>query len=178
MSNLPENTTQSRQAADELQRPEYLLTQEYNKIVEAAELQEIKLVKSSFVINPDYFSEDIQNKRIFSIDRKVSEPSYDAASEQLVAGFDYAVGVKVDEKHLLTCEASYIVVFSVEGEFDEEALKYYARRTGRSASYPYFRQYAASQSWASGADLPLLPFLKTNSGTKTKDAAGSKDGET
>ena len=178
MSNLPENTTQSTQIADELQRPEHLPTREYNKIVEAAELEEIKLVKSSFVIAPDYFSEEIQNKRMFSIDKKVSEPSYVAASGQLIAGFDYAVEVKVDDKLLLNCEASYIVVFSVEGDFDEEALKYYARRTGRSASYPYFRQYAASQSWASGAGLPLLPFLKTNSGSKSQEPTGSKDGGT
>ena len=178
MSNLPENTTDSTRVADELQRPENLPTKEYNKIVESAELEEIKLVKSSFFVTPEYFSEEIQDKRVFSIDKKVGEPSYLASSGQLIAGFDYAVEVKFEEKHLLQCEATYIVVFLVEGDFDEEALKYYARRTGRSASYPYFRQYAATQSWASGADLPLLPFLKTNPGKAPKKAAGSKDGET
>lgn len=178
MNNLPENTGQSNRAVDELQRPERLPTNEYNKIVEAAELEEIKLVKSSFFIVPEYFSEEIQERRVFSIDRKVNEPSYLASSGQLIAGFDYAVEVKLDEKYLLKCEASYIVVFLVEGDFDEDALKYYARRTGRSASYPYFRQYAATQSWASGADLPLMPFLKTNPERKSKDVAGSKDNET
>jgi preprotein translocase subunit SecB len=137
--------------------------EKHNRLVDAAELEDIKLVSSSFSIEPDYFNEQLASEFTFKIDAEMGEPTFDADARRLFASFEYTVAVSHNETTVLRCTAAYLVIFLIDGEHDEQLMQYFAKRVGRNASYPYFREYSAAQSWASGANLPILPIMKTGS---------------
>ncbi|MEZ5894996.1 MAG: hypothetical protein R3C51_01225 [Parvularculaceae bacterium] len=153
--------------ASELGRPPQLDSAEHNRLVEAAELDDIRMMQSSFSVVPRYFDEAIADMRNFEINSSITEPVFDAESKKLISAFEYCIEVNIEGEQLLYCKAMYLVAFTIEGDFDLETMKYFARRVGRNASYPYFREFASSQSWASNADLPILPILKTGSVKKS-----------
>ena len=147
---------------------------EYNRLVECATLEEIRLVESAFFIAPNYFDEEFSAERRFRTNQKADAPVYDEESSSLVCGFEFSVEVMKDEQKLLTCSAHYIVFFAFAERVDNETAKFFANRTGRNAAYPYFRQFAASQSWASGANLPILPILKSKPAKKSESKKSAK----
>lgn len=149
----------------------------YNQVVNCATLREIRLIESYFSLAPEYFSSDPDAEEI-SLSRDQSEGDVDYFEEDgvLVAGFRFAVLGERDGERLLDCHAKYIVFFALEEQVDRNAALVFAKRTGKNATYPYFREFVASQSWASGADLPILPILRSappKSKTKeTQEATG------
>jgi len=134
---------------------------EYNTIVNAATIEDVRLVESAFSVEPDYFADDDEVEREFSRGISESDVTYAKKENVLSASFEFAIEVQRDQAILLKCRARYIVFFSFIEEVDKEAAVFFAKRTGRNAAYPYFRQYVAAQSWASGAELPILPILKS-----------------
>ncbi len=69
MTNMPMTQERSsEQAIAELGCPDELNTTEYNRLVDCTQLQEIRLVESSFTVSPEYFSEDEAEKN-FEINR-------------------------------------------------------------------------------------------------------------
>ncbi|MCB2114450.1 MAG: hypothetical protein R3C42_05975 [Parvularculaceae bacterium] len=165
MSSQAESSTEA--PSGKFGRPRDLDPVEYNRLIDAAELQDIRLVSSNFFVEPEYYDPNNAENRVFGIEDSITEPEFDDESNALFAAFEFIVKVQIEEKLLLSCTASYVVGFRIEGQFDLDLMKYFARRIGRNATYPYFRDHAAQLSWASGAQLPILPIMKTGSAKKS-----------
>lgn len=155
----------------------------YNAIVDTAELGDIFLQTCVFDIQPEYFLARSLGKsgegpkpkfRIYSSTEGVTFVSADGV---VGANFIWQVKTKVGRKQLLKLRCVYVCYYSgLEGQ-DEEAAIAFLKRVGRFATYSYFRSYVSQISWASGADLPMLPVLR-ESKRRPKSEPKSQEAET
>lgn len=137
---------------------EEVSVEQYNAVVEAAELRDVRLVGSQFLVKPEYFLDEDRNK--FSVDRSVEQIMFGPNEEFLIVPVSFGVSVKQGRKQVLSCSGEFLVVFSLEAKVHTAAARLFGSRIAMNTAYPYFRAYVASQSWISGAELPPLPIQK------------------
>lgn len=130
----------------------------YNAIVGAATLGDIKLVDLNFNVKTKYFDESKKAKA--SYDHEISEIHYDAESQTLGGMFSWRVTVEKGRSKALLVRAVYLVIYDNVPDVGAVHAEAYFRRVGRFATYPYFRTTVSQLSWASGAELPILPVLR------------------
>ena len=155
-------------SAAEIGRPPELDSSQFNDVVASAELAEVRLVNSSFSVQPVYFDAKEAENFEFNLNSNSHEPYFDDESLSLFAAFDYSVQVKKEDEVILECKAQYVTVFNLNKAFDFKLIAYFARKVGSNISYPYFREHVAGQSWASGTNLPVLPLMKIGAGEAAK----------
>jgi hypothetical protein len=149
----------TEQDNDELER------QAYNSIVYGAQLRDIALISSNFEVKPQYFSARLENAQLnHAINMEFSEPSYDDESGLLLAQMDWSVTAKKGRSQHLKLTARYMLTYSGVPSVESRHMSEFIRRVGRFATYPYFRNFVSQMSWASGAELPILPVLKQELG--------------
>jgi len=130
----------------------------YNGVVKAAELRGLNLTRVDFTVAPEYFTTAAAERELKYGCEDVSV----SVSGDVAAGvFRWALSVHAAETSLLSCTAEYVVTYDGVGGCDENAVKGFVERVGKFASYPYFRAQAASLNWNAGANLPVLPVLKS-----------------
>ncbi|MEM6413542.1 MAG: hypothetical protein AAF720_02675 [Pseudomonadota bacterium] len=159
----PKKTTKKRATKKKsvaARTPSALEAKAYNKVVESATIEDIRLIGSEFQIEPGYFADDGEVERCFVRNIGTGEVTYSKEERILTVSFEFSIQVTRKDALLLKCRALYVVFFTLSEEVDENSARSFAKRTGKNAAYPYFREFASSQSWASGADLPILPILK------------------
>lgn len=134
--------------------------QDYNRVVDAAELVDVKLVKSSFDLQPAFFA--ASDEVAFRYGCDLERSTYDQESNFLVGEIAVEAGCKLGRRWVLKVRSTYVVAFSVAGKPPVEAAKTYLERVGRFTAYPYFRAHFAALCSAAGAEVPPLPVLKGN----------------
>lgn len=136
----------------------------YNSVVEAAELDDITLIFTNFVIKPDYYkvalAQETAHKVKRELDSDFSAFSYDAERKFLGGKFDWTIDAAFARKKLLSVRASFIVSYENVPDVEQRHMEAFIRRVGRFATYPYFRTLVSQFSWESKAELPPLPVLK------------------
>ena len=130
---------------------------EYNDVAMAAQLHEIRLLKSGFVVEPDFYS--VQDETKLSFGREVLSCSFEPEEGISAAIFKYHVFAKHGRSKLMKCEAEYVVIYGVPGSAPEEAARGFCRNVGAFAAYPYFRTLVAQLTWGAGITLPPLPAI-------------------
>lgn len=130
---------------------------EYNGVAMAAQLHEIRLLKSAFVVEPEFYS--VQDDTNLSFGRDVISCSFEPEEGIVAAIFKYHVYAKHGRSKLLKCEAEYVVIYSVPNSSPEEAARGFCRNVGVFAAYPYFRTLVAQLTWGAGITLPPLPAI-------------------
>ena len=139
--------------------------QDYNSVVDAAELLDVKLIKSSFDLQPHFFAAEDQDLD-FRYTCDLERSSYDAESKVLLGQIALEAGSKVGRKWVLRVRSTYVVAYSISGEPPEDAATGYLERVARFTAYPYFRAHFASLCSDAGAKVPPLPVLKGNVPTR------------
>ena len=138
---------------------------EYSKVVESAELMDISLFASDFLIEDGYFEilgEARKNRQQldFFCQCKLSVVEYDTDSGILLGQFDWKACAKKDETKLLEVNGRYVICYECKSKVNAEAAKRFMSRVGRFATFPYFRSLVGLYNTSSGAELPVLPVLK------------------
>lgn len=57
-------------------------------------------------------------------------------------------------------DARYFLAYDGLHGTDSSAVEAFVGRVGPFTTFPYFRAFASQTSWASGAELPILPVLR------------------
>lgn len=140
--------------------------EEYNKVVAAAELGSIQLIKLEFDVSPDYHQKQSEVDLGYVITPDVSHYDLDEGFAGCVINFE--VSAKHDDERLLHCEATYTVTYSIGEPCDEAAVKAFLGRVGVFACYPYFRGVFANLDWAANTRLPPLPVHREDLPRKPK----------
>lgn len=134
---------------------------DYNAVVTGADLLDVKLIGSTFSVEPQFFSEDRDSKN-FSFGCEIATGYYLEEDRKLIGTFLLEAGSKTGRKWVLRAKSTYVVVFDVEGSPSEEAALSYLRRIGKFVCYPYFRAHFAGLCSGAGAEMPPLPVMRGN----------------
>jgi len=131
---------------------------QYNALVAAARLHEIRLVKSEFNLNPEGLEH--QDDWKLSQTCEVQHVEFDANSGLLITGIGAEAVCKRKSKKAVTFRCRYIVVYEIHGTPEGAAVDAFAKRVARFTAYPYFRAHVAELSSQAGLQLPPLPVIK------------------
>lgn len=141
--------------------------EKYNRVVAEAVLGDIILTSVEFNMHPGYYFAPVaevegavspehkpeRNYRVRALD-------FDPTTGLLSANLEWSLRVRSGRKNVLKLRCSYFIYYSGLEDHDEEVAKAFFGRVGRFATFPFFRAFASQTSWASGADLPILPVLR------------------
>lgn len=130
----------------------------YDEVVEKAYLNDVQLIGLNFDIKPLFFSVGADRKLSYDVDQSANH--YDAEAGLAASFITMSVIGKVGRKTVLTCRASYNVIYDSIDACDSEAVEAFLRRVAPFVCYPYFRSLFASLDWAAGLRLPPLPVHK------------------
>jgi len=142
---------------------------EYNAVATAAELLEIRLLKTNFGVEPEFYG--VQDEARLSFGREVLSCSFKPEDGTVAAIFKYHVYGKQGRSKLLKCEAEYAVIYAVPSSSPEEAARGFCRNVGAFAAYPYFRALVSQLSWGAGVNLPPLPAIASTAHIPPKKPA-------
>jgi hypothetical protein len=132
---------------------------EYSEAVEAAEIINIRLIKSEFVVEPEALSRE-RSQWKQNYDFQVRDIAFDA-TRSLLTGLVVGEAVcRVGRKRILGLKCRYLVAYAVSGSPTEAAAETFVRRVAAFAAYPYFRSHFADVCSQSGIVLPPLPIMK------------------
>ncbi|MBO9710470.1 MAG: hypothetical protein J7521_19890 [Caulobacter sp.] len=134
---------------------------EYNAVVTGADLIDVKLISSTFNVEPVFFSQD-KGKMNLSFGCEVATQFYLRDERKIIGTFLMEAGSKIGRKWVLRAKSTYLVVFDVEGDPSEEGALSYLRRIGKFVCYPYFRAHFAELCSGAGAEMPPLPVMRGN----------------
>ena len=154
MSVKSENKTQAAEAREA-----------YANVVKSAELKDIKLLSSSFVVELAFFR-DNEGKPVADEPMKLTygcEPpdvSYEPADGGLLGQFEWTANAIRDDTEVLKISGSYVIAYQCDQGLDEQATTRFVERVGRFATFPYFRALVGFYSTASSIDIPILPVLR------------------
>lgn len=132
----------------------------YNDVVERAELSDIKLIDLNFKIKPVYFDPEVRDKAKRSFNVATSNFFYDEETLMLGGMFEWEVKAEAARKRIFVAKAVYLVVYDNVPNVGTVHSEAFLTRVGRFATYPYFRSLVSQVSWASGAEVPIMPVLK------------------
>lgn len=152
----------------ETESVEFAFDQEiYNKFVERIELFDIRLINFMYNSTPSYFEimakeEELQapNALKRSFHRELSKPHHSKEDEILVSNIEWRIEIRKGRKKVLEIKANYLVAYEKATAVEDEYVSKFINRVVPFTTYPYFREKVSNFSWASGANLPILPVLK------------------
>jgi preprotein translocase subunit SecB len=142
---------------------------EYNEVAMNSSLIEIRLLKSSFLVEPDFYA--VQDETKLSFGRETVSCSVDSADNTVAAIFKYNVLAKQGRSKLLRCEAEYVVIYEVKSVSPHAAMAAFCRNVGAFAAYPYFRALVSQLTWGAGVTLPPLPAIASTAHIPRKGSA-------
>ncbi len=138
----------------------------YKHFVDEIELHDIKLTEFEFRVKPEYFfavrEEKEEDKDILSrsFKREIVSLHYEKEDEIFFATIAWNLTIKRSNKKVLHAKAEYLVVYDNAPAVEREYVERFTQKVVPFATYPYFREKVADFSWASGAELPVMPVLK------------------
>ena len=139
-------------------RPTGWTVEDYDHVVEMAELRSVRLVSVSFAVKPDLTSRP--DERDLEYHAENTKNVVDEATGIGLAYVTFTVSAGRGRKRLLQCTADYVASYNDLAGCEEKAAQAYLGRVGLFACYPYFRSVFANLDWASLSRLPPLPVIK------------------
>ncbi|RWD78298.1 hypothetical protein [Mesorhizobium sp.] len=131
---------------------------DYDEVVAKASLNDVQLFGLEFKIKPEFYSESSKRKLGYEIDHNAIH--YDPEVGLAASFISISVTGVVGRKKVLSCKASYSVIYDNIYQCEESAVEAFLLRVAQFACYPYFRSLFASLDWAAGLKLPPLPVHK------------------
>lgn len=131
----------------------------YQVAVDAAQLRNIRLIRSDFDVQPEGFSTN-RDRWKHSYSCVVTRSFYDPDRGLLTGLVTGAVACRAGRKKIISLKCDYLVAFDVHGEPDEAAALKFIERLGNFAAYPYFRAHFSEVTSQAGIALPPLPIMK------------------
>lgn len=166
MSSLP-LPPEERSMANNERKIDHKAVAAYGKAVEHATLDVIRLVSSSFKVDPAFHDQEM--KRFIA--QEVQGVDYNEETGSLFgmvlcrcwmapkASDSEASAVSKDTK-LLSIDAEYIILFSVTGEHTKDTMQTFFNQIAPMSVWPYFRSHVASKAAEGHVEIPTLPLKK------------------
>ncbi|WP_193184180.1 hypothetical protein [Nisaea sediminum] len=141
-------------------KPDHI--QQYDQVVEAAQLIDVRLNGLTFNVDPDYYQFERNNfdKVKFSFEGGFNFTHFDKNSGTLVGEINWKCVAKHRNKNLLKVDATYVIAYGDIPPVSDDPAKAFLTRVGKFTSYPYFRTVVSQLSWNAEANIPILPVLK------------------
>jgi len=130
----------------------------YNAFVATTTLQEVRLVKSDFALNPEGFLDE--DGWVYAHACELDSSHYDSERDLLFAFLSAEAFATKKRKRLVSVKCRYVVVYSVSGKPEESVVDAFAKRVARFTAFPYFRAHFADLMSQAGMHVPPLPVLK------------------
>lgn len=115
----------------------------YNKVVAAATLVDIQLIRSSFEVKAEYYRtlkdkrrDPDQNYFDFLFDGDEMASGYRPEDGLLYSQVDWNAFVRAGRKHLWKVKACYLIVYRGLNDFEEKYTMAFLKRTARFSSFP------------------------------------------
>ena len=137
----------------------------YANVVKSAELRDIKLLASSFVVETalfEYEEGEAVSDESLALTYGCEPPnvSYEPTDGGLLGQFEWRANAIRDGTEVLTISGTYVIAYRCGQGLDEKATARFVERVGRFATFPYFRALVGYYSTASSIEIPILPVLK------------------
>lgn len=132
---------------------------DYIATVDAAEIIDIRLIKSDFLVEPEALGRE-RSQWKQSYDFQVRDVRFDGTRNLLTALVVGDAVCKVGRKRIIGLKCRYMVAYAVTGAPTEAAAESFVRRVAAFAAYPYFRAHFADVCSQSSIALPPLPIMK------------------
>ncbi len=162
--------------SDVVKQPTPVVPAEYNQVVAAARLRDIRLIKSEFVIEADGLQFSSDWKLTHSCE--IESVNLDQDRELLLVSIGAAASCKFRNKKVVSAKCRYLVAYDLNGAPEENVIQTFAKRVARFAAYPYFRSHFAEMSAQAGVHMPPLPVIKEVRLLPTATAEARKEIET
>ncbi len=148
-------TTLTRQEIYEARRTDY------NKLVASARLLALILEKVDFKIQPSALNADKSElkRRLFPKTKIMSTGLDDGTC---MANIIWEVDIKVKNKNVVKCIASYIISYQGVKDCSAEGVTVFLENVGKVATYAYFRALYSQLDWGASLNsepLPVIQFL-------------------
>lgn len=150
--------------------------EQYNDVVDRAEISAVQLLNIDFDVSPRYYANE-RKENIIGYEVRTEESFYDQKEGFAACLVSFDVEAKDDEGPTLECKARYTVSYRISKPCDEKSVKVFLDRVGVFACYPYFRGLFANLDWAANTRLPPLPVHKENVTAKTKRRSAKRAGK-
>lgn len=132
----------------------------YAEVSSAAELHDIKLIKSEYSVKPEIFRvvEDMENM-VHGFQGECL--SFDFLDEPGIAvgRYKWSAEIKAGRKKALKLTAEYLVAYAELSGQDKGHVEFFFNKVGRFATYPYFRALFSHHTAETGLVFPPLPSL-------------------
>lgn len=134
----------------------------YAQVAMRAELEEIRLLDFSYLMNPDIFlSPEFDPSNLANrLGSETANFIYDAERGIVAGGLIWYAEMKLKRKKALALRGNYFAVYSNLSDCDERYVESYFKKVAKFATFPYFRTLFSTQTSASGLALPPLPSLR------------------
>lgn len=129
----------------------------YNGIVRCARLLSVQLIDSSFSMSPKFFDDEQDVKH--SVDFGDVHAWYDKDTRIAACMFQLESLSKVMRKKVFSLKSKYVVYYDIPVDCDETHAKAFARKTGLTACYPYFRNHVSMTAAMANANIPIMPTI-------------------
>lgn len=143
---------------------------EYNKIVDSAELGDINLLNCALKVDPEFLlTQDDNTSPDMPRDCEIGyeKEFYDSDSGLAGAIFKWNIKVKKKRKIVFRLTCDYFCFYRGLEGVDPVVAQAFVRRVGKFATYPYLRSLTSQLAWESGAKLPRLPVLREPAAVKS-----------
>ena len=139
---------------------------DYNKVVSAAELADLRLIDCSFEVKPEYLfaiqDEEQAGKIVQRFFPEVEQGRFDPLLGVLGGHVVWSAIAKLGRKHVLRVKAGYLVIYDELEELDEPCVREFFERNAKLQTYPYFRGLVARLTSDAGIPTMPLPILQLN----------------
>jgi hypothetical protein len=169
MHSAPDEDVPSGAQASEETAPASLTRQQiyearrtdYNKLVANARLLALILEKVDFKIQAGALSADKSElkRRLFPKTKIMSTGLDDGTC---VANVIWEVDIKIKNKNVVKCTASYIISYQGVRDCSAEGVTVFPENVGKVATYAYFRALYSQLDWGANLNsepLPVIQFL-------------------
>lgn len=133
--------------------------EEYNKILDSIEIQQIILKDAKLTVNPELI--DFKKPPDVEVDLK-EKLKTSIADKKLIASHYFAILAKIANKKDLAfkIECTFMCIFSYKIQPTREFLKEFEKRNLRIFTIPYLREFIQNMSLKMGLPPLVLPLYK------------------
>ncbi len=131
----------------------------YDHAVAAAEMRNIRLIRSDFLVEPQGIGGDRTAWKM-GYACKLTEARFDPDRSRATGLVVAEAWCKLGSRKIVSVKASYMVAYDIQGDVEPDAAEQFVKRVGTFAVYPYFRAHFAELTSQAGVSLGPLPVMK------------------
>ena len=161
--------TRAKKNSERSTTSDALSAEAYNHVVDSANLRDIKLITSTFYVQPAFFDE--RDRVILSVQSECTDCT-EVENGSIVAFFSFEVKGRLnndgDDEEIMESSAVYLAAYDVASDAQNKEASAFCSKVGLFAAYPYFRALVAHFAGDADLGIPALPLISSNPGASKR----------